>query len=284
MTDGLVGHWDGIDNTLAEDGTRSHQETLSVWSDLSGKGNDVRVPGYVTVESNALVSVANTNKKPDTNTTASVTYPTFSALNGLDASANGVDAFTVEVVMQRVKWRYTTDYDNLQAVFSTPRGSVGYRKNSDKMFYLQYPHTTTQRKLMHINGPAGSVKEVHTLSIDFGTSSEMTSIRLDAGVAAPLNEDGNYTSGWSSFFAFFSNPRADIRVHAIRVYDRVLTDAEREQNFRLDRVRFQGDTIVDPEAYREVEYIESTGTQIIDTGYLPNPKTRMEASIMFTGS
>ncbi len=35
--------------------------------------------------------------------------------------------------------------------------------------------------------------------------------------------------------------------------------------------------------YLELAYIESTGTQFIDTGYLPNPTTKMDVSLMFDG-
>lgn len=37
-----------------------------------------------------------------------------------------------------------------------------------------------------------------------------------------------------------------------------------------------------PSAYQRVEYLESTGTQYIDTGYFINPKTKIECEIQFT--
>ena len=38
----LVAHWDGIDNTLTS-GVRSHDPDATVWSDLTGNGNDVEL-------------------------------------------------------------------------------------------------------------------------------------------------------------------------------------------------------------------------------------------------
>ena len=38
-----------------------------------------------------------------------------------------------------------------------------------------------------------------------------------------------------------------------------------------------------PEGYNEVEYIESTGTQYIDTGYIPKTNTKLELTLSFSG-
>ena len=38
-----------------------------------------------------------------------------------------------------------------------------------------------------------------------------------------------------------------------------------------------------PEGYKEVEYIESTGTQYIDTGYVPKTNTKLELTLSFSG-
>ena len=37
------------------------------------------------------------------------------------------------------------------------------------------------------------------------------------------------------------------------------------------------------EEYKEVEYIESTGTQYIDTGYIPKTNTKLELTLSFSG-
>ena len=38
-----------------------------------------------------------------------------------------------------------------------------------------------------------------------------------------------------------------------------------------------------PVGYKEVEYIESTGTQYIDTGYIPKTNTKLELTLSFSG-
>ena len=44
---------------------------------------------------------------------------------------------------------------------------------------------------------------------------------------------------------------------------------------------FNGDYF--PVGYKEVEYIESTGTQYIDTGYIPKTNTKLELTLSFNG-
>lgn len=44
-----------------------------------------------------------------------------------------------------------------------------------------------------------------------------------------------------------------------------------------------GDVNYFPEGYKEVEYIESTGIQYIDTGYIPKTNTKLELTLSFSG-
>ncbi len=352
VTDGLVAHWDAIDNTLVG-GVRSHDPAATTWCDLTGNGSDVTLPSFVTVEANAMFSAANLNKKPDTDTTAAVTYPTLAALNGL---AVGPDAppFTVEVVAQRGRWIHTDNYYNLQTIFGTPRGSVGYRNYNaaNGFFFLSFPKSTSELGLMDWHAGKDPI-ELHTASVVWGSDMATGCAWIDAGSAVAFQDNTNLPLTPPNYFSMFSNVRADVRIHAIRVYSRELTDAERAQNHELDRARFTsfkvkpmldqihtgtavepdpivvnpltGERLVNgtdyavtyannelpgtatvnvtgigdywagssatltfriilPETYREIDYIESSGTQYIDTGYLPNPTTRMEASLMFVGA
>lgn len=351
----LVAHWDGIDNTMTN-GVRFHDPAATNWCDLSGQTNNVWLPTFVSVESNALYSsvVAGKSTAAEINSSKTGLCPTLAKLTGLNHWTND-PAFTVEIVMQRVQWRYTDNYYNLQNVFSTPRGTAGYRFNETNGFYFFGP--TSKANLSLMNWSAGvRADAMHTVSTVLGNSLSTDILRMD-GVQNTINMNGGYNTGWSTNFTFFGNLRADIRVHAIRVYSRVLTQYELDRNALLDRIRFLGDTgvpflvkpvpdqsfdgahactpepvVVDPateqklvkgadyalsyaandragyasvtvtglnawsghavtvpflicssDAYRVVEYIQSTGTQYIDTEYYPNPNTRMEADLLFVG-
>jgi len=354
VQDGLVAHWDGIDNTLTN-GVRFHDNAATNWCDLSGQGNDVWMPSFVAVESNALYSTAMTGKAAGTEADRfqSGKYPSFPALNGLNHGTND-PPYTVEIVMQRVQWRYTDNYGNLQTVFRTPRGTVGYRLSSTNGFYFLGPTSKSNLSLMNWPSSNGRADETHTVSAVLGNSLSTDIIWLD-GLQHTISMNGNLDTTWYTNFIFFSNSRADIRVHAIRVYNRVLTQYEVERHTLIDQLRFLGNKrflikpvpdqtldgvhpcepdpfVMDPvteqrlvkdtdytlsytandragfatvivtgigawsgyeatapflicsaDAYRVIEYIQSSGTQYINTEYYPNPNTRMEAELLFVG-
>lgn len=346
VSDGLVAHWDAVDNTMVN-GVRSHNPNATTWCDLSGQGNDVTLPSFVTVGESSMLSHADLNKKPDTDATASVKYPTIQ----LPCDWAGDDTFTVEVVARRGDWVHTDDKHNLQTVFSTPRGAVGYRR---EYYYLSFPNPNPSAGNLAFGNwnPSVPPTDVHTISVDRNNDPAVGGARLDGGAVYKFLKDEGITLTRHNYCSMFGNLRADIHIHAIRVYNRALTDAERTQNRQLDKARFapfvirpmQAETytgaavepspvvidsvtgerfvegvdytasyannvrtgfanvqvtgigdfagcsasasfmIVQPQLYREIDYIESTGTQYIDTGYLPNPTTRMEADVMFVGN
>lgn len=237
VTNGLVAHWDGIDNALV-DGVRVHADAPAVWSDLSGNGNDLAIPatGLVTAEANAFLSAA----KPDK--TAGVDTTVMDALAGL---SHGPDAgpFTVEVVMQNVGWKHSDNYNNLQTVASTPRGSFGYRMNHENGFYAFVPENASKRRIWHWTPADMTTAEVHVFSLTYGTNTATSAFFCDGeAVAFSDFKMDSYSEEWGTAFAFFSNPRADVRVHAIRVYSRALTAYERDRNAALDRARFLGES------------------------------------------
>jgi len=349
---GLKAHWDGIDNTMTN-GVRFHDPAATNWCDLSGQTNNVWLPDYVSVESNALYSSVITNLSTSIDNSKVGIRPELSKLNGLNHWTND-PPFTVEVVMQRVRWYYNDNHYNLQYAFSTPRGTMGYRFNETNGFFYFGPTSKSTLRLMNWF-PAALADEMHTVSVVFGNSTGTSILRMD-GVQNMIDMNEYYTTAWNTNFVFFGNIRADIRLHAIRVYDRVLTQYELERNALIDRTRFLGEkrflvksvpellwdgihacepdpVVVDPvteqrlvkgtdyelsyaandragygtvtitglndwsshtvtvpflicpsDAYRLVEYIQSSGTQYIDTEYYPNPNTRMEAELLFAGA
>ncbi len=352
---GLIAHWDGIDNTLA-DGVRSHTADATIWCDLVGE-NDVTLPSYVTVEEKSMLSEKDADKdKSEPVTLSKLTCMTGTTEYYVKYSMIGDAAFTVEIVSERGTWT-SSNPDTLQNVFSTPRGSVGYRKIRDDGFYVYWPPEKNKRTVWHLqNGKAAQA--IHAFSVDFGITSKYNRIFMDGEDVTADTTDGGYTAkDWDGKFTLFGNKHTNIRVYAIRVYRRTLSTYERMRNYQIDRVRFfgaekpsfvakdlpdaiwtgndltpdpvvvnplteeplvkgtdytlsyennvnpgtatvtvtgignwQGSSLVCPfeiatrESYLELRYIESSGTQYIDTGYLPHPNTKMEATVMFDGN
>ena len=235
---GLVLHLDGIDNKLSN-GVRSHDDAPTKWHDLSGQGNNVAIPasGLVKVEPNAMFSDVRNNNSDKTEV---VDYTVLTNLTGLVRGTND-PAYTVEVVMQRGDWCQNPNEHNLQNVVSTPRGAFGYRRLASNGFYFFGPETKSQLHLMNWQPTGIKATDIHTSTVVYGWDKASTVMRLDGKTYAVDFNDG-YTSAWSSRFNFFSNPRAAIRVFAIRVYSRALTQEEVEWNLALDQMRFCGKT------------------------------------------
>ncbi len=257
---GLVAYWDGIDNTL-KNGVRSHDAAATTWCDLSGNGNDFAIPSFVKIESNAMLSLGNKDKKPDMDVKAAVKFPTKKLLKGL---STGPDApsFTVEVVVQRVRWTDASNPWRLQMIFSTPRGSIGYRGGKSDFFYVLHPVSTNKLVAMNINHALGKSRgemaEIQTASVTFANGKENGFICLDDGFEAALDlrTDG-WSTSWMNDFKMFDNPTSDIRIFAIRVYNRELTAEERVQNAACDKVRF---TRADTPSERAIPQINLTNT------------------------
>ena len=81
-------------------------------------------------------------------------------------------------------------------------------------------------------------------------------------------------------------------IASVRVYDRALSLEEILQNYNVDNVRFNIDpseqttevTIYENDKDIKLKYLESTGTQYIDTGYVPNNSTVIEINVRDSGN
>ena len=222
VQDGLVACWDGYENG----GRLKHENAPSAWVDVVG-GLEVEIPDWVTVEETAMLSAAGKSK----------TAPFLTSIPGADEAS----VITVEQVIQNTGWTFTDEYDNLQNVFSTPRGTIGYRQNNAKGFYYFGPSSTTKRSLQNWVHATALVKDLHTVSGVFGSGKGTDAIYMDA-VQDTVNFNANYTDNYATKYSFFGNARAGIRVCSIRVYNRRLTADEIAANRAIDVKRFvEGD-------------------------------------------
>ena len=222
VQDGLVAQWDGVENA----GVGLHEDSPSAWVDIVG-GLEITIPEWVTVETNAFYSESST---------ATRTYPTISSISGL-----GNDV-TIEVVAERVMWRDKTNYGNLQRIISSPYAKFGYRQDSTAGVFYQMP-IGTNNKLWLYTSTSGSfnVSECHTYTARVTMPrDESNTLLVDAATVpgwAKEGSDGMPTDPPTNW-TFFDAQRADIRIYAIRVYNRKLTDAEVTANAAVDHVRF----------------------------------------------
>ena len=221
VTNGLVLQYDGVDNTLA-DGVRSHDAAATVWSDLTGRGHDAALPACVTVEANAMFSAADTGKA-----SVSVDVP--------EATTGATHVVTMEVAVQRGAWTYTDNYDNLQPAFMVPFGSVGFRKAG--WIFVQHPTDAATLSLSQFKEYSATITNPRTLAATLGIDD--SGARID-GAAHALGVNDSYTTGFGSACKLFGNLRANLRLFAVRLYNRKLSDAELKWNARVDAGRFLG--------------------------------------------
>ena len=217
---GLVACWDGYENSGPSDG---HRSDATKWIDCV-QGAEVDLPAWVTVENCSLYSAADPSH-------VGVPLASIEGLSSADA------AWTIEVVQQSDGWVKTDSYGNLQNVFSTPRGSLGYRQNNAKGFYFLGANTATQLSLQNWVHASANIADQHTMSAVLGTSKAACKIWMD-GAAGTVNYNGGYNTGYGTDFKFFENLRMGVRVYAIRVYNRALTQDEIAANRAVDVKRF----------------------------------------------
>ena len=222
VKNGLVAMWDGHENA----GVFNHRADATTWVDLVN-GLEIPIPDWVTIEDHSLYSatVPGTTKS---------NIPSLSSIKGLSSSDT---AWTIEVVQQGFDWTFTDSPGNLQYVFSTPRGSLGYRRFEANGFYFYGPCDATQISVQNWAHKTAKVKDRHTMSAKLGANKSTCSIWMD-GVKDTVDYNGSYTAARPSVFKFFANSRMDMRVFAIRVYNRALTQEEITANRAVDVARF----------------------------------------------
>ena len=215
----LVAMWDGHENS----GRYDHRADAKKWVDLV-RGVEVDLPDWVAVEDHSLYVTGDTSHVS-------------TKIDWLDGLLSSDAAWTIEIVQQSCGWTATDDYLNLQNVFNTPRGTIGYRQNLDKGFYFLGPSSAIKCGLQNWVHGSASVMDLHTTSAVVGKDKSSSSIWMD-GVKGTVDYNTGKTYDNNSSFTFFSNPRMSIRVFAIRVYSRALTQAEIESNHEIDVKRF----------------------------------------------
>ena len=247
VQDGLVAQWDGVENA----GVGLHEDSPSAWVDIVG-GLEIAIPEWVTVETNAFYSESST---------ATRTYPSISSIPGLG------DNVTIEVVAERVLWRAKDNYKNLQRIMSSPYTKFGYRESSTAGVFYQMP-IGTNNKLWLYTSTSGSfnVSECHTYTARVTMPRDASNTLLVDAATVPgwtrEGSDGMPTDPPTNW-TFFDAPRADIRIYAIRVYNRKLTDAEVTANAAVDHVRFVEGKISDNRLNSALENVSTNSANLV---------------------
>lgn len=286
-TDGLILQYDGLENA----GRGVHDPAITKWANLAGAADgayDVTLPNWVTVEDDALLSkvVPGLTDGNAINNSKSAA-PTISA-TALEGITSTTPVITVEVVMETVlesngKWFYTDNYNNLQGVFGTPRGSLSYRSDNNGVvwngFCLTYPISSTKTQI-HNWRPNAAATNLHTVAATLGVGAN--TLWIDGAGNTPATLERNWESDWTTVYRFFHNVRANIRVHAIRLYNRPLTATEIRRHSALDRTRFLGAELTDAERNELAFFVPET-LPVQDLNGIEDAQPRPEVRNLLTG-
>ena len=154
----------------------------------------------------------------------------------VDGVSPSSSVLTLEVVARFCGWTIWEDLGNLQSVFTTPLGAVGYRYEYDNMFYYQYPIDGGQTDLSDWSHPTALRADIHTMGLTFAEGNN--AVYMD-GVQDVFRASGFYKSARSEMCRIFGNARAAVRIYSVRLYNRRLTAAEFAANAVLDDLRFR---------------------------------------------
>ena len=225
VTDGLVLHLDAINNT--GEGDNSHSTTATVWKDLSGNGNDATLQN-ITMEAEsgwngnslqldgiddyAVIKDSET-MKPVAQTIEIVVNRTGEAPENTDSSKRGI-------IFVRW-WGYTVE---LNAIDSNSQFSISYGRSTGGE-YLKSNQKLNLNKIYHLG--LTHENNISKMYINSEYENEQT---VTPQKYASMSETriGQYSD--------MAYTKCDI--YAIRMYNRELTKEELEQNYEIDKIRF----------------------------------------------
>jgi len=226
VKDGLVLWYDGIDNGgigLHNDNTSASKNT---WADLSGNGNTMTI---------ADTDFTSTDGWSNNCLILDGTTHTINSNNPLKNQTLSNQTYTVEVIFQKTAIGIHRSIDGINSGFNLT-------------------HSTTERGLTYINGGVNdfysyskNVSPLNTKLSYSGTYIKNASINTvkmyTNSTDVFINNDGNWPSnipriptGMATTLNY--NSIKSNYIYSVRIYSRVLTDAEILQNFNLDKVRY----------------------------------------------
>lgn len=206
ITDGLLLHYDGINNT-----GNGHDSTTTTWVDLSGNGNDATITGGTWENNSVKFTVASTENGIKTNNnfplnfsqTMNVVFK-YTEIDGIDPVLGSRTDYTDGFFL----WNHT---DNLRidTKGESTRISVGSRLDANTDYNITVTFSGTDVKVYR-NGVLDTTTTFTTASLDF-----------------PL-----------TIFTAAEQSNSLGNVYSVKVYNRALTDAEVLQNYKMDKVNY----------------------------------------------
>lgn len=225
VQDGLVAHWDGIENV----GYGLHDENATVWTDITGNGWNL------TLNSSAI---SRGRFKWTEDGLWHVGYnfdiiPSFSVSDVIGAT--GRPPFSISILVKIDRYNSMKRY----VPFGLNDGCFGFYWIDVNTFYAYLPWGTGVG-VMYFD-------DILNTEIEFTIVSDGTSMSLyHDGVLFKSAKCGDYSSVITKPFVFFNslgnNPTFDnswiCTLKKAQIYNKVLTDSEIRHNYYIDKMRF----------------------------------------------
>ena len=214
---GLIGQWDGIENA----GVGQHDATATTWKDLTGMTGDFTLTdGVASFTADGLKKIAKGYMARGAN------------------PGNGVRV--IEVVLSGVQANW------VNAVFVKPNQTVTV-KNGSTGDQRNYFFDSSKTGALTADKPdPETVAVVYNASYDTATAAYANGAALPTGTEGKNswggNSDGSMTLGGrvGSYGSSNDTITYGYTIHAIRLYNRELTEAEIARHAKIDQIRFFG--------------------------------------------
>ena len=258
VQEGLIAQWDGNENA----GVGVSNPKATSWTELKG-GLATTITGALTFTNNAALFDGNT-------------YLRGNCAAATSAISNG--AFTVEYYVRPECYR------QYGALFSFGNAGSGTRyftlggdlNNNGFLAACQYKQSAwdgtksaTGFTLYNDNRPILVTAIANGTRYYLYTNGVLVAGNLGGTVAKPPD-----TSFFIGHYNQVSSPQGNFACHAIRWYDRVLSEEEIRLNAAIDQVRFPTPPDGEP-------YILSDRVATLETGFRPTPQTRVVADFRY---
>jgi len=238
IADGLIGHWDGLENVSYG---ASHASTATEWTDLSGNSPAIPVPAEAAFVSDGLTTTRAYGSIPSTSTAilAAMAATNYSVEVAYEMTA---DSSSASVFSRLV----TLGNDDYWVGVSGGDSSLGFSPVHNKWgggltrAAKAEPDVTGQ----HSFSCAQDCESIW-IRVD-GTNAYSTGLST-AEEIQPLHHGFRFNKGW------YDNTGLDGTYHSLRIYDRALSEDEKAINLAVDRVRYFGwdaETIDLPNGWR----------------------------------
>jgi Tfp pilus assembly protein PilE len=226
VKEGLVLWYDGIDNGGIGVHSSNASTSKNTWVDLSGNGNTMTI---------ADTDFTSTDGWSNNSLILDGTTHTISSNNPLKTQTLSDQSYTVEVIFQKKALGIQRSIAGINSGFNfnhdTTERALIYINSGVNDFYSYSKNPASINTILsyagtYLKNSTTNTVKLYTNATDIVTNNNdnwpSNVPRIPSGMATTLN----YSSNISDY------------IYAIRIYSRVLTDAEILQNFTLDKARY----------------------------------------------